>query len=99
MTQINGLSGVIQTVTSTTSFTVNINTTNFGTYVAGTAGLTGGFANVITGAPANTLYGNVSLPTAQQNLGQIGLTLGTSLMVNVNDVWEYVAMLDTPVTS
>ena len=35
MTQINGLSGVIQSVTSTTSFTVNIDSTNFGTYSAG----------------------------------------------------------------
>jgi ubiquitin-activating enzyme E1-like protein len=96
MTQINGLSGVIQTVTSTTSFTVNIDTTNFGTYSAGTAGLTGGFANVITGAPANTLYGNVSLPTAEANLGIVGLRLGTSVMVNTNDVWYYEAILNYP---
>lgn len=96
MTQINGLSGVIQSVTSTTSFTVNIDTTNFGTYVAGTAGLTGGFANVITGAPANTLYGNVSLPTAEANLGIIGVRLGTTIMVNTNDVWYYEAILNYP---
>lgn len=99
MTQINGLRGVIQSVTSTTSFTVDIDSTNFGAYSAGTAGLTGGFANVITGAPANTLYGNVLLPTAQANLGVIGLTLGTTLMVTTADVWRYVATLDTPVTS
>ncbi len=98
MTQINGLSGVIQSVTSTTSFTVNINTTNFGTYSAGVAGLTGGFANVITGAPADTLYGNVLLPTAEANLGIIGLNLGTSVMVNTNDVWSYQAFLQSPVT-
>jgi len=96
MTQINGLSGVIQSVTSTTSFTVNINTTNFGTYVAGTAGLTGGFANVITGAPANTVYSNVSLPTAEANLGIIGVRLGTSVMVNTSDVWYYEAILNYP---
>lgn len=96
MTQINTLSGVIQSVTSTTSFTVNINTTNFGAYVAGTAGLTGGFANVITGAPANTLYGNVSLPTAEANLGIVGVRLGTSVMVNTNDVWYYEAILNYP---
>lgn len=96
MTQINGLQGIIQSVTSTTSFTVNINTTNFGTYVAGTAGVTGGFANVITGAPANTIYGNTSLPTSEQNLGIVGLRLGTSIMVNTNDVWYYEAILNYP---
>lgn len=96
MTQMNGLSGVIQSVNSTTDFTVNINSTNFSTYVAGTAGLTGGFANVITGAPANTLYSNTSLPTALANLGQIGLTLGADYMENTNDVWNYVAMSTFP---
>jgi hypothetical protein len=90
MTQINTLSGVIQSVTSTTSFTVNINTTNFSTYTSG------GIANVITGAPANTLYGNVSLPTAEANLGIVGLRLGTSVMVNTNDVWYYEAILNYP---
>ena len=96
MTQINGLSGVIQSVTSTTSFTVNIDSTNFGTYSAGTAGLTGGFANVITGAPVNTLYSNQSLPTAEANLGIVGLRLGTSIMVNTSDVWYYEADLQYP---
>jgi len=97
MTEINTMRGVVQSVTSTTSFTVNIDSTNFGTYDnTTTAGVTGGFANVITGAPANTLYSNTSLPTAQANLGQQGLTLGSSLMVTTSDVWEYVAMLDTP---
>lgn len=100
MTQLNGLRGVIQSVTSTTSFTVNINTTNFGTYSAGVAGLTGGFANVVTGAPANTLYGNVSLPTAQANLGQIGVTIGTGVMNATgganSDVYSYHAWLYTP---
>jgi len=98
MTQINTLRGIVQSVTSTTSFTVNINSSSFSAYNSGglTAGLNTGFANVVTGAPANTLYSTVSLPTAQANLGQIGLTLGTALMVDINDVWEYVAMLDTP---
>jgi hypothetical protein len=84
MNQMNTLSGVIQSVTSTTSFTVNINSTSFTTYTSG------GIANIITGIPAGT---------AQSNAGVIGLTLGTSLMVTTSDVWEYVAMLDTPVTS
>lgn len=96
MTQINGLQGIITGVTSTTSFTVNINSTNFGTYVAGVAGSTGGFANVITGAPVNTLYGNQQLPTSEQNLGIIGVRLGTSVMVNTNDVWYYSAVLNYP---
>lgn len=99
MPQINGLSGVIQTVTSTTSFTVNINTTNFGTYDnTGTAGVNRGFCNVITGAPATSLYGNVNLPTASANLGFIGLTLGAGVMVTTNDVWVYNAMLVSPAT-
>lgn len=96
MTQINTMSGIVQSVTSTTSFTVNINTSTFGTYVAGTAGLTGGFANVITGAPVNTVYSNVSLPTAEANLGTVGLRLGTSIMVNTGDVWDYTAILNYP---
>ncbi len=90
MTQINTLSGVIQSVTSTTSFTVNINSTNFTAYSSG------GIANVITGAPANTLYGNVSLPTAEANLGIVGVRLGTTVMVNTNDVWYYRATLNYP---
>lgn len=96
MTQLNGLSGVITAVNSTTDFNVNINTTNFGTYSAGVAGSTGGFANVITGAPVNTIYGNQSLPTSEQNLGVTGLLLGTSVMVNTNDVWYYQAVLNYP---
>lgn len=96
MVQINGLQGVITGVTSTTDFTVNINSVNFGTYSAGVAGVTGGFANVITGAPATTLYGNVNLPTATQNLGIVGLRLGTTIMVNTSDVWYYKAILNYP---
>jgi len=102
MTQINGLSGIVQSVTSTTSFTVNINSTNFGVYSAGVAGVTGGFANVITGAPANTLYSNVSLPTAQANLGFIGLTIGTGMFsdasVTAGDLYSYSAILQSPAT-
>jgi len=96
MTQMNGLSGVIQSVTSTTSFTVNIDSTNFGTYSAGTAGLTGGFANVVTGAPVSTLYGNQYLNTSEANLGIKGLRLGTTIMVNTSDVWYYEAVLNYP---
>jgi hypothetical protein len=109
MTQINTLSGVVQSSTSTTSFVVNINTTGFTTYGSG------GIANIITGVPA--LQGGLitsgnapGFPPAQTNTTQvlntalfnnatIGLTLGTTLMVNTSDVWEYLALLDASFTS
>jgi hypothetical protein len=109
MTQINTLTGVVQSASGGTSFTVNINTTGFTTYTSG------GIANIITGIPA--LQGGLitsgnapGFPPAQTNTSQIlnaplynagtiGLTLGTSLMVTTNDVWEYLAVLDTDVTS
>lgn len=109
MTQMNTLSGVIQSVTSTTSFTVNINSTAFTTYGSG------GIANIVTGSP--TLMGGVAsstqaagfppsqatttgvLNTALFNNGTMGITLGTSLMVNTSDVWQYIAELDAPFTS
>ena len=93
MSQINTLSGVIQSVTSTTSFTVNINTTNFSTYVSG------GIANVITGVPALTQTGFQLYNTPLLNVGFTGLTLGSSLMVTTADVWQYLAVLDAPFTS
>lgn len=111
MTQINGLSGVIQTVTSTTSFTVNINSTGFTTYGSG------GIANVVTGNYPYPLQGGTPSTTnapgfppsqaatsqvlnaALYNQGSIGLTLGSSLMVTTADVWEYVAYLDADFTS
>lgn len=93
MNQINTLSGVIQTVTSTTSFTVNINSTNFSTYTSG------GVANIITGVPPTTQTGFQVYNTPLYNVGFSGLTLGTTLMVNTNDVWEYIAYLDAPFTS
>ena len=101
MKEINGLSGVITSVPTTTTFTVNIDTSNFTAYSSTgiTDGLNSGFYNVITGAPASTLYSNTYLPTAEANLGQIGLTLGLTLMFNADDVWEYVAYLDAPITS
>ena len=93
MTQINTLSGVIQSVTSTTSFTVNINTTNFTTYTSG------GIANIITGVPALTTTGFQTYNTPLLNVGFTGLTLGTSVMVTTSDVWQYLALLDSPFTS
>lgn len=93
MTQMNTLQGVIQSVTSTTSFTVNINSTSFTTYTSG------GIANVITGVPPSTTTGFQIYNTPQFNTSFRGLTLGTSLMVTTSDVWEYLAQLDTPITS
>lgn len=93
MTQINTLTGVIQSVTSTTSFTVNINTTAFSAYVSG------GIANVITGVPATTTTGFQTYNTPLYNVSFLGLTLGSSLMVNTSDVWLYEAVLDSPITS
>lgn len=93
MTQMNTLSGVIQSVTSTTSFTVNINSTSFTTWTSG------GIANVITGTPATTTTGFQTYNTPLLNTNFMGLTLGTSLMVTTSDVWQYVAYLDAPFTS
>ena len=93
MTQMNTLSGVIQSVTSTTSFTVNINSTNFTTYVSG------GIANPVSGVPAVTTTGFQVYNTPLLNVGFIGLTLGTSLMVTTSDVWQYLAVLDADFTS
>lgn len=111
MTQINTLTGVIQSVTSTTSFTVNINSTNFTTYVSG------GIANVITGNYPYPLQGGTPSATnapgfppsqaatsqvlnaALYNQGIIGVTLGSAIMVTTSDVWEYIALLDAPFTS
>jgi hypothetical protein len=100
MTQINTLSGIIQSVPSTTTFTVNINTSNFTAYssVGVTQGVNSGFFNVITGAPVDTLYSTTLLPTAEANLGVIGLVLGSTIMVNTGDVWFYEAILQSPVT-
>lgn len=109
MTQMNTLSGVIQSVTSTTSFTVNINSTGFTAYVSG------GIANIVSGSPAlqggaltsgNALGFSPTqsatsqiLNTALFNAGVRGLTLGTTIMVTTGDVWQYVAYLDAPFTS
>ena len=94
MIQINTLSGIIQSVNSTTDFTVNINSTNFSPFDTNFDEV----CTVITGAPANTLYSNTLLPTAEANLGIIGVRLGTTIMVNTSDVWFYEAILQSPAT-
>jgi len=93
MNQINTLTGVIQSITSTTSFTVNINSTSFSAYVSG------GIANIISGVPAITTTGFQTYNTPLYNVAFEGLTLGSSLMVNTGNVWVYEAVLDSPVTS
>lgn len=93
MTQMNTLSGVIQSVTSTTSFTVNIDSTNFSTWTSG------GIANVITGEPPSTTTGFQIYNTPLFNTAFIGLTLGSSLMVTTSDVWQFLAVLDADFTS
>lgn len=103
MTQINGLSGIITSVPTTTTFTVNINSTNFSAYssVGVTQGVNSGFFNVITGAPVDTLYSNTLLPTAEANLGFLGVSIGTGVIGSPGgstDTWWYQAMLQSPVT-
>ena len=93
MTQINTLTGVIQSIVDANNFTVNINTTSFTSYTSG------GQANVITGSPASTTSGFQIFNTPQKNAGLIGLTFGTTLMATTSDLWRYEAVLDTPVTS
>ncbi len=95
MTQINTLRGVIQSVPSTTTFTVNINTTSFSAFTqAGNP-----YINVITGIPPYTTQGFQIFNTPQRNNGFIGLTLGSSLMVTADNSWVYEAVLDAPFTS
>ena len=104
MTQINGVSGTILSVPTTTTFSVSINTSNFSAYssVGVTQGVNSGFFNVITGAPVDTLYSNTLLPTAEANLGIIGVTIGTGVVgatgASNADIWSYHAWLQSPVT-
>ena len=93
MTQMNTLTGLITGTTSTTSFTVNINSTAFTTYTSG------GIANVISGTPPTTTQGFQVFNTPLKNVGFTGLTLGTTLMVTTSDVIQYEAILDTDISS
>lgn len=109
MTQINTLSGVIQSVPDANTFSVNINTTGFTAYSSG------GIANIITGSPAlqggTISSGNAPgfppaqtntsqiLNTALYNAGALGITFGTGVVGGNNDVIFYEAVLDAPFTS
>jgi len=108
MTQINTLSGVVQSATGS-NFVVNINTTSFSAWTSG------GIANIISGIPALqggliTSGNALGFPPSQTNTSQVqntplfnqgglGVTLGTAVMVTTADVWEYLALLDASFTS
>lgn len=100
MTQMNTLSGLITGVTSTTSFTVNINSAAFSTFVASGTPI----ANIITGVPPVTQTGFQVYNTPLYNVGFIGVALGgltgtSALLLTTADFWRYEAVLATPVTS
>ncbi len=83
MTQINTMRGQVVARSGTSTFTVNIDTTNFAAWSSA------GWANVITGAPVTTQFGPQIIQTPQRDLGVGGLTLGTSLMVTSSDIWYF----------
>jgi len=93
MTQMNTLRGRITGTTSTTSFTVDIDSTSFTTYASG------GIANIITGTPSSTTEGSQVFNTSLKNVGFKGLILGATVLVTTADVFQYVAMLDSDITS
>lgn len=93
MSQINTLTGLIQSVPDANTFTVNINSTAFTTYDSG------GIANVITGIPPITQTGFQVYNTPLYNAGFIGITLGSSICGSASDVLEYMAVLDADFTS
>lgn len=109
MTQINTLSGVIQSIVDANNFTVNINSTNFSSYTSG------GIANIVTGTPP--LQGGalgsgnaVGFPPAQTstsqvfntalfNQGVVGITIGSAIDGSNGNTIFYEAVLDAPFTS
>lgn len=93
MPQINTLRGVIQSIVDADNFTVNINTTSFGSYVSG------GQANVITGIPPFTQAGYQIFNTPQRNNGFIGVTLGVDVIGGKGDILLITAFLDAAFTS
>jgi hypothetical protein len=93
MIQMNTLRGQVQTVTGTSSFTVNIDSTSFTTFDMTFPEQ----ANVITGAPVTTQFGSQVQMTPQYNLGTAGLIIGTSVNGDTSDVWYWIAEFDTSV--
>jgi len=93
MSQINTLRGVIQSIVSADAFTVNINSSSFGTYVSG------GQVNVITGIPPFTQQGYQIFNTPQKNNGFIGVILGDNVTGVAGDILFITAFLDADFTS
>ena len=62
MTQINGLPGRIQLIVDANNFTVDIDTTNFFTYISG------GIINLLTGEPPATTQGFQTFNTPFKNI-------------------------------
>lgn len=62
MIQINGLPGLIQSVIDADHFTVNIDTTNFYSYVSG------GVISIVTGQPPSTTQGFQIFNTPFENI-------------------------------
>lgn len=92
MTQINTLRGKVVAATGG-NFTVNINTTGFTTYSSG------GIANVIASSSSSYTVDPTNGLPSQANVGQIGITLGTTVAGSASDVIRYTAYLDAPFTS
>jgi hypothetical protein len=92
MTQINTLRGVVVS-SAGVSFVVNLNTTGFTAYTSG------GIANVIASSNAAYCVTPVNGGPTQENVGQIGLTLGTGVCGAAADVIVYEAYLNAPFTS
>lgn len=62
MKEINGLPGVIQSVIDSNNFTININTSNFNSYLGG------GVINILTGIPPIEQQGSQYFNTPFQNI-------------------------------
>lgn len=95
MQQINTLRGQVVEATSSASFKVNIDTTNFSVF----DNTSPEQANVITGAPVSTQFGAQVINTPQRNLGVAGVTIGTTILAGGanDDVWSWIAEFDTSV--
>lgn len=110
MIQINTLRGVIQSIVDSNNITVNINTSSFSSYVSG--GIANVITGIPAGSIyiGETAYPIGSQPyianssgqylnTAQQNLGAIGMTLGSTICGSSTNILLVQAVLDAPFTS
>lgn len=83
----HGVVGMVQ-INTLTGVVTRIDANSFSVNINST-----GFTAYGSGGIANKISGTTS------NAGVIGLTLGSSIMTTTSDVWNYYALLDTPVTS